>query len=106
YTAVWRQARQMALTPAQQRSPLAGRPYDLRHAAVSTWLTAGVPAPQVAEWAGHSVHVLLRVYASCIDGEEEAARRRIENALGIDPQAAEEEEESIEEQTDESGEEA
>lgn len=91
YTAVWRQARQMALTPAQQRSPLAGRPYDLRHAAVSTWLNAGVPAPQVAEWAGHSVHVLLRVYAKCIDGEEDAARRRIENALGIDPVGKEEE---------------
>lgn len=85
YTAVWRRARQTALTPAQQRSLLGRRPYDLRHAAVSTWLNAGVPAPQVAEWAGHSVHVLLKVYAKCIDGEEDAARRRIENALGIDP---------------------
>jgi integrase len=85
YAAVWRRARQTALTPAQQRSPLARRPYDLRHAAVSTWLNAGVAAPQVAEWAGHSVHVLLKVYAKCIDGQEEAARRRIENALGIGP---------------------
>lgn len=85
YAAVWRRARQAALTPAQQRSPLGRRPYDLRHAAVSTWLNAGVPAPQVAEWAGHSVHVLLKVYAKCIDGQEEAARRRIENALGITP---------------------
>jgi integrase len=78
---VWRQARGAALTPAQQRSPLARRPYDLRHAAVSLWLNAGVPAPQVAEWAGHSVHVLLKVYAKCIDGQEDAAKRRIENAL-------------------------
>ena len=31
------------------------------------------------------MHALLRVYAKCIDGEEDAARRRIENALGIDP---------------------
>jgi integrase len=82
YTTVWRRARQAALTPTQQRSPLAARPYDLRHAAVSTWLNAGVPAPQVAEWAGHSVHVLLKVYAKCIDGQQDAARQRIENALG------------------------
>lgn len=64
-------------------SPLARRPYDLRHAAVSTWLNADVAAPRVAELAGHSVHVLLKVYAKCIDGDDEAARRRIEVALGI-----------------------
>jgi hypothetical protein len=39
------------------------------------------PAPQVAEWAGHRVHVLLKVYAKCIDGQEDVAKRRIENAL-------------------------
>lgn len=83
YLRAWRQARQKALTTAQQRSPLARRPYDLRHAAVSLWLNAGVPATQVAQWAGHSVHVLLKVYASCIDGQDEAARKRIEGALGI-----------------------
>ncbi|MEZ0107603.1 hypothetical protein ABH920_001595 [Catenulispora sp. EB89] len=57
------------------------RPYDLRHAAVSTWLNAGVSAPQVAEWAGHSVDVLLSVYAKCIDGQEERDLRRVEEAL-------------------------
>jgi integrase len=81
YANAWRQARRTALTSAQQRSPLGARPYDLRHAAVSLWLNAGVPATQVAEWAGHSVNVLLRVYAKCIDGQEKAARRRIEEAL-------------------------
>lgn len=53
----------------------------------------GLPATQVAEWAGHSVHVLLKVYAKCIDGQDEAARRRIEAALKTDEeqhQAAEE----------------
>ncbi|GAB3864286.1 hypothetical protein GCM10027610_112400 [Dactylosporangium cerinum] len=59
-------------------------PCDLRHAAVSTWLNAGVPAPQVAEWAGHSVAVLLRVYAKCIVGQGASARRRIEDAMGGD----------------------
>jgi integrase len=80
----WRQARQSTFTPGQLRSPLAARPYDLRHAAVSLWLNAGVPATQVAEWAGHSVHVLLKVYAKCIEGQDEAARRRVEQALGLD----------------------
>ena len=56
------------------------RPYDLRHAAVSTWLNAGVPAPQVAAWAGHSVDVLLRAYAKCIFGQQAEAKRRIEEA--------------------------
>ncbi len=81
YPSVWHKARALALSPAEARSPLARVPYDLRHAAVSTWLNAGVPATQVAEWAGHSVAVLLRVYAKCIVGQEDAARRRIERAM-------------------------
>ncbi|WP_211177865.1 hypothetical protein [Pseudonocardia acidicola] len=48
---------------------------------VSTWLNGGVPALQVAAWAGHSVDVLLRVYAKCIVGQEDAVRRRVEEAL-------------------------
>ena len=44
-------------------------------------LNGGVPAPQVAQWAGHSVDVLLRVYAKCIAGHEDAVRRRVEDAL-------------------------
>jgi integrase len=63
---VWAEARILALMPHQVASPLAGRPYDLRHAAVSLWLNAGVPATEVAERAGHSVEVLLRVYAKCL----------------------------------------
>jgi hypothetical protein len=65
--------RTLALTPAQVASPLAGRPYDLRHAAVSLWLNAGVPVPQVAEHAAHSVEVLLWVYAKCLDDGDQAA---------------------------------
>ena len=81
YGKAWRDARNAALTAAQVRSPLARRPYDLRHAAVSLWLNAGVPATQVAEWAGHSVHVLMRVYAKCVYGQDHASRMRIEAAL-------------------------
>ncbi|HEX5596640.1 MAG TPA: hypothetical protein VFX61_11595, partial [Micromonosporaceae bacterium] len=62
-------------------SPLAGRPYDLRHAAVSLLLNSGFPATEVAERAGHSVDVLLKVYARCIDGQEATVNQRIEDAL-------------------------
>jgi integrase len=78
---VWAEARTLALTPAQVASPLAGRPYDLRHAAVSLWLNAGVAATDVAERAGHSVEVLLRVYAKCLDDGEEIANNRMDAAL-------------------------
>jgi integrase len=81
YTQVWRAARALALPPDQAASPLAARPYDLRHAAVSLWLNAGVPPTTIANRAGHSVDVLLRVYANCIAGDEEIANRRITSAL-------------------------
>ncbi len=50
YRRAWREARRRALTPAEAASPLAARPYDIRHVAVSIWLNSGVPATQVAEW--------------------------------------------------------
>jgi integrase len=81
YLDVFHTARQDALGLAEAGGPLMRRPYDLRHAAVSTWLNAGVPAPQVAEWAGHSVDVLLRVYAKCIAGQHGQATGRIEQAM-------------------------
>lgn len=80
YRRVWDRARQSALTPAEYASPLARRVYDLRHACVSTWLNGGVAPALIAEWAGHSVAVLLRVYATCIDGHDLIAERRIEEA--------------------------
>jgi integrase len=78
---VWAEARTRALTPEQVASPLAGRPYDLRHAAVSLWLNAGVSPQDVAQRAGHSIEVLLRVYAKCLHGGETIANKRIEAAL-------------------------
>jgi hypothetical protein len=43
----------------------------------------------VAEWAGHSVQVLLRVYAKCIDEQETAARRRMGEALRLNDEGDE-----------------
>ncbi len=81
YDRMWKDARVKGLSSELVLSPLAGRPYDLRHAAVSLWLNGGVPATEVARRAGHSVAVLLRVYASCIDGEEETVNAKIQRAL-------------------------
>jgi hypothetical protein len=36
---------------------------------------------EVARRLGHSVAVLLKVYANCVDGEEEAVNARISSAL-------------------------
>ncbi|OLE28991.1 MAG: hypothetical protein AUG49_00815 [Catenulispora sp. 13_1_20CM_3_70_7] len=81
FASVWARTRRAVLSSVQCDSPLAKRPYDLRHACLSTWLNAGVPAPQVAEWAGHSVEMLLSTYTKCIDGQEQLAQQRIEAAL-------------------------
>ena len=84
YARVWRAARYQALTPAQVSSPLARRPYDLRHACASLMLNAGVPATEAARRLGHSVAMLLKRYANCIDGQERAANERIAQALDDD----------------------
>ncbi|UNS98985.1 tyrosine-type recombinase/integrase [Streptomyces tubbatahanensis] len=82
YSRTWEEARALALTPEQVASPLAGTPYDLRHAALSSWLNAGVDPTEVAERAGNSVDVLLSRYAKCLDGRQELANRRVEALLG------------------------
>jgi integrase len=73
-------------SPRRSNKARSARPYDLRHAAVSLWLNSGVPATQVAEWAGHSVHVLLKVYAKCLYGQDHAAKERISRALDVGPE--------------------
>lgn len=68
-------------TPAQVSSSLAGHPSDLRHAAPTTWLNAGVATANTAKRAGDSVEVLLRRYAGGLDNQAELINRRIEQAL-------------------------
>lgn len=84
YSRVWEEARRLALTPGQAASPLAGRPYDLRHAALTTWLNAGISPGEVSKRAGNTVEVLLRRYAGCIDQQTEIINRRIEHAMSAD----------------------
>ena len=42
----------------------------------------------VAAWAGHSVEVLLKIYAKCVDGGAELLRQRVQAALGHGPMPA------------------
>ena len=84
YRYVWQQARPLGRTPSQAASPLARRPYDLRHGGMSLRLNVGVPATQVAEWAGHSVEVLLTIYAKCIYGRDQVWLASIDRALRLD----------------------
>ncbi|MET9292440.1 site-specific integrase [Streptomyces sp. NPDC003077] len=81
YWRVWEEAREFALPPDRVVSPLAGRPYDLRHACITRWLNAGVPIAEVARRVGNSPEVIHRRYHGCIDGHEEAANEKITRAL-------------------------
>lgn len=81
YRVEWQKARKEVFTPSQVVSPLAKRPYDLRHACVSLWLNSGVAPTEVARRAGQSVQVLLRVYAKCLDGTVAQDNQRIASAL-------------------------
>jgi integrase len=56
--------------------------YDLRHAAATTMLSAGVQIGEVARRLGHSPEVLMRHYAGVLVGDEETSNARIEAALG------------------------
>jgi integrase len=80
---VWRKVRSLALTPEQFATPLMKRPYDLRHAGITWRLNSGVPAPDVAKWAGHSVEVLTRIYAGCVAGLDEVWIARM--TAGLNP---------------------
>lgn len=88
YWRVWGEAREYALPPERVASPLAGRPYDLRHAFITRWLNAGVPIAEVARRVGNSPEVIHRRYHGCIDGHEEAANAKIAKALEEDGGAA------------------
>jgi integrase len=40
------------------------RPYDCRHTAISRWIEAGIPVPQVANWAGNTSEVIFKHYCN------------------------------------------
>jgi hypothetical protein len=57
------------------------RVYDLRHAAATTWLRAGVPLGEVARRLGHSVETLVSTYVGALQGDDTAANTLIDSAL-------------------------
>ncbi|MFG1928723.1 tyrosine-type recombinase/integrase [Cryptosporangium sp. NPDC048952] len=81
YNRVWHRARTTALTPAEAASPLARRPYDLRHAGITIWITHGLPITEAARRAGQGVQVLMRVYAGWIQGQYSSAETAIGEAF-------------------------
>jgi len=80
---VWHKVRDASLSKEALAGPLMRRPYDLRHSGVTWRLNSGVPATEVAAWAGHSVEVLTRVYARCVTGLEDVWIGRMDGALRL-----------------------
>jgi integrase len=56
--------------------------YDLRHSAATTMLRAGVPPAEVARRLGHSVDILMRVYAGVLDDERQRSNELMDRAVG------------------------
>jgi hypothetical protein len=81
YGRAWHAARHAALSPELAATPLARRPYDLRHAALSLWLNATGEPAEVTARAGNSARVLYEVYLHCTDGQDDIVSQRIEDAL-------------------------
>ena len=82
YGRAWHSARIRALGPELAASGLARRPYDLRHAALSSWLNARGDPAQIAARAGNSVAVLLTVYTHCVHGHDDLLNQQISRVLG------------------------
>jgi integrase len=80
----WKLARASSLSDEQLATPLLVRPYDLRHSGITWRLNSGVPATQVAEWAGNSVDVLMRVYARCMTGLDDVWIARMDEVLHLE----------------------
>lgn len=57
-------------------------PYALRHTFISNALAAGVPAYDVARYAGTSLVLVDKVYGHLVKGSEEAARERLDSFAG------------------------
>lgn len=77
---IWDAAR-TATFPAD--SPLRQvRRHDLRHAAITAWLNAGVPLKTCQAWSGHAaVSVLLDTYLGATRGDDQLGQTRVDAAL-------------------------
>jgi hypothetical protein len=65
--------------------PVTAEPTSLRPAARAGVAVAELrgAATEVARRAGHGVAVLLKIHAHCVDGQADAANKRITDAHGV-----------------------
>lgn len=83
YGPVWLRARSQLWPPGH---PLAtATVYDLRHGAATMMLRAAVPPAEVARRLGHSVDVLMRVYAGVFEDERDRSNQLIDEAFRNQP---------------------
>ena len=73
----WIRARRDALTAAEQASPLARRPYTLRTRPVHVAKRRRLPHAGSRVGRAQRPTVPLRIYAKCVVGQDELAKRRI-----------------------------
>jgi len=80
---VWNAARHVTFPSS---SPLQSvRLHDLRHAAITGWLNAGVPLKTAQAWSGHkTLSVLLDTYLGVMHGDTQVGLARWEQALAAD----------------------
>lgn len=57
-------------------------PYDGRHACATTWLRSGVPLGEAPRRLGHTVETLVSTYIGALDGDDLAANKLIDEAIG------------------------
>ena len=87
---VWGPAREVVFA---EDDPLRKvRRHDLRHAAITAWLNAGVPLKTAQAWSGHkTASVLLDTYLGVMRGDEDLAIERFQSflcrssTLGVNP---------------------
>jgi integrase len=76
YSEVWARARAAIWSDDPNLSDVTV--YDFRHAAATMMLRAGVPAAEVARRLGHSIDVLMRVYAGVLVDEQDRSNELID----------------------------
>jgi integrase len=81
YGRTWHIARAAALGPSLAATALARRPYDLRHAGLTLWLTATSAPAETAARGGTSPRVLHAAYTHRLHGHDHAVNAQIERAL-------------------------
>ncbi len=79
YGKVWNRTKHKVWPPGHIAADAV--PYDLRHIAATVMLRAGVPLAEAARRLGHSIDVLLRVYAGVFDDDEARSNIAIEHEL-------------------------